>query len=74
MVSQSSYGSITWFLNQKMVSQNMVSQSKFGKLYVSKSDKCVQPLIPANVHQPLIPAVLGQSKNGFYVMGPCASL
>ena len=41
MVSQSSYGSIIWFLNQKMVSQNMVSQSKFGKLYVSKSDKCV---------------------------------
>ena len=63
MVSQSSYGSIIWFLNQKMVSQNMVSQSKFGKLYVSKSDKCVQPLIPANVHQPLIPAVSGQSKN-----------
>ena len=67
-------GSIIWFLNQKMVSQNMVSQSKFGKLYVSKSDKCVQPLIPANVHQSLIPAVSGQSKNGFYVMGRCASL
>ena len=41
-----------WFLNQKMDSQKMVSQSKngfpkdgflkkFGKLYVSKSDKCV---------------------------------
>ena len=30
MVSQSSYGSIIWFLNQKMVSQNMVSQSKNG--------------------------------------------
>ena len=30
MVSQSSYGSIIWFLNQKMVSQNMVSQSKTG--------------------------------------------
>ena len=73
MVSQSSYGSIIWFLNHHMVSQNMVSQSsygsiiwflnhhmvplygfsikkwfpkrwfsqKFGKLYVSKSDKCV---------------------------------
>ena len=73
MVSQSSYGSIIWFLNHHMVSQNMVSQSSygsiiwflnhhmvplngfsikkwfpkrwfsqnFGKLYVSKSDKCV---------------------------------
>ena len=41
MVSQSSYGSIIWFLNHHMVSQNMVSQSKFGKLYVSKSDKCI---------------------------------
>ena len=41
MVSQSSYGSIIWFLNHHMVSQNMVSQSKFGKLYVFKSDKCV---------------------------------
>ena len=52
MVSQSLYGFsiIIWF-------HYMVSQSKFGKLYVSKSDKCVQPLIPANVHQPLIPAV-----------------
>ena len=35
------YGSIIWFLNHHMISQNMVSQSKFGKLYVSKSDKCV---------------------------------
>ena len=33
----------------------------------------IQLLIPANVHQPLIPAVSGQSKNGFYVMDPCAS-
>ena len=30
MVSQSSYGSIIWFLNHHMVSQNMVSQSKNG--------------------------------------------
>ena len=49
MVSQSKYGlpkygfsikiwfTKTWFLNQKMVFQNMVSHSKFGKLYISKS-------------------------------------
>ena len=30
IVSQSSYGSIIWFLNHHMVSQNMVSQSKNG--------------------------------------------
>ena len=34
----------SWFSErgfQSVVSQNMVSQSKFGKLYVSESDKCV---------------------------------
>ena len=32
MVSQSSYGSIIWFLNHHMVSQNMVSQSSYGSI------------------------------------------
>ena len=51
MVSQSSYGSIIWFLNHHMVPlygflikkwfPKRWFSRKFGKLYVSKSDKCV---------------------------------
>ena len=41
MVSQSSYGSIIWFLNQKNGFPKDGFLKKFGKLYVSKSDKCV---------------------------------
>ena len=37
MVSQSSYGSIIWFLNQKMVSQKMVSQKMVSQKMVSQS-------------------------------------